>query len=176
MTMIGNTDKDLIEHQNKFFFVMTQLTYPRVNSLLEVTDHLGNVNIDNERYFPSLFIKYEPVTPSSGNCRSSEPTLLGMCGRNLFTFNPHTMFEFSHNNALETLRYRSILESNCGLNGKFMFPYESDMTYDSVPTEICGHDNGIGSYYNGVLCYDGYGFRDHYKGYVEKFINPYKCK
>lgn len=42
-----------------------------------------------------------------------------------------------------TLRYRRILESNCGLNDKFMFPYNLDMTYDDVAPKICGHENGI---------------------------------
>jgi len=157
-------------HENKFFFVMTQLTYVRVNSLLEVTDNIGNVNIDNECYFPGLFIKFDPITQTESRTR------LNSEGMSMFTFNPRTMFEFSHNNDPGTLRYRRILESNCGLNDKFMFPYNSDMTYDPVPYEICGHDNGMGHYYNGVLCDDGYGFRDPYNGYVVKFRNPYKYK
>ena len=121
------------EHEKRFFFVMTQLTYPRLETLIEVTHDTpcecshwycacdDKTDVDAACYFPLVFTKWNKETLTYNRQRKDSDY------NRLFTFDPTTLFEWSHNKDGGTRKYWNILTSNCGLNEKFVFPYNADM-------------------------------------------------
>lgn len=147
------------EHENRFFFVMTQLTYPRVETLLEVTNDTlcgcsqwncvcdNKTDVDSACYFPHVFEKWDRVEQDGVVAFIQRRPRLTPDGYALFTFDPITPFEFSHNGDPGTRKCWNIIGANCGLNEKFVFPYYSDMEQDLEPhTDIWFYT------YRGVRC------------------------
>ena len=148
------------EHEKRFFFVMTQLTYARVKTLFEVTNDNpcecsewncvcdDKTDVDSACYFPHVFTKWDRIKQMDGVVTYIQRRQrLTSDGYSLFTFDPLTPFDFSHNKDPGTRMYWNMIGANCGLNEKFVFPYNADMETDLEP------HNDIWFYtYQGVRC------------------------
>ena len=143
-----------------FFFVMTQLTYARVKTLFEVTNDNpcecsewncvcdDKTDVDSACYFPHVFTKWDRIKQMDGVVTYIQRRQrLTSDGYSLFTFDPLTPFDFSHNKDPGTRMYWNMIGANCGLNEKFVFPYYSDMEQELEPhTDIWFYT------YRGVRC------------------------
>ena len=146
-------------HEKRFFFVMTQLTYPRVETLLEVTNDTqcgcsqwncvcdDKTDVDSACYFPHVFTKWDRVEHDDVVTHIQRRQRLTPDGYNLFTFDPITPFDLSHNRDPGTRKYWNMINANCGLNEKFVFPYNADME-----TDLEMHTNIWFYTYGGVRC------------------------